>query len=155
MVAIAADHAGVALKSAVARQLEELGYRVMDLGTNGPESVDYPDYAGAVADAVAGDRAQWGVLVCGSGVGMAIAANRNPSVRAVSAHNALEARLSRQHNDSNVLTLGAQVVGPGLARLIVAAWLDAEYEGGRHAPRLAMIAQLENERAAQGEEARP
>ena len=139
MVAIAADHAGVALKSAVARELEELGYRVMDLGTNGPESVDYPDYAGAVADAVAGDRAQWGVLVCGSGVGMAIAANRNPSVRAVSAHNALEARLSRQHNDANVLALGARLLGEDLAKDCVRTFFSTAFEGGRHERRVSKL----------------
>ena len=138
-VAVAADHAGFALKSAVAKQLADMGYQVIDLGTNGPESVDYPDYAKAVAEAVAGARAQWGVLVCGSGVGMAMAANRNPAVRAVAAHSGLEARLSRQHNDANVLTLGARLVGDETARDCVAAFFSTPFEGGRHERRVAKL----------------
>jgi len=138
-VAVAADHAGVALKSAVAKQLADMGYQVIDLGTNGPESVDYPDFARAVAEAVAGARAQWGVLVCGSGVGMAMAANRNPAVRAVAAHSGLEARLSRQHNDANVLTLGARLVGEETARDCVSAFFSTPFEGGRHERRVAKL----------------
>ena len=138
-VAIAADHAGVTLKSSLAKQIAEMGYRVADLGTNGPESVDYPDFAKAVADAVAAGRARWGVLVCGSGVGMAMAANRNPAVRAVAAHSGLEARLSRQHNDANVLTLGARLVGEETARDCVAAFFSTPFEGGRHERRVAKL----------------
>lgn len=138
-VAVAADHAGVALKSALAKQIAEMGYRVMDLGTNGPESVDYPDFARAVAEAVATGRARWGVLVCGSGVGMAMAANRNSAVRAVAAHSGLEARLSRQHNDANVLTLGARLVGEETARDCVAAFFSTPFEGGRHERRVAKL----------------
>lgn len=138
-VAVAADHAGVALKAAVAKQLEALGYRVIDLGTNGPDSVDYPDFAGAVASAVAGARAQWGVLVCGSGVGMAMAANRNPAVRAVAAHSGLEARLARQHNDANVLALGARLIGDEQARDCVQVFFSTAFEGGRHERRVAKL----------------
>ncbi len=138
-VAIAADHAGVALKAALAKQLVEMGYHVTDLGTDGPESVDYPDFAKAVAEAVAAGRARWGVLVCGSGVGMAMAANRNPAVRAVAAHSGLEARLSRQHNDANVLALGARLVGEETARDCVAAFFATPFEGGRHARRVAKL----------------
>jgi len=138
-VAVAADHAGFALKSALAKQIAEMGYRVMDLGTNGPESVDYPDFAKAVAEAVAAGSARWGVLVCGSGVGMAMAANRNPAVRAVAAHSGLEARLSRQHNDANVLTLGARLVGEETARDCVAAFFSTPFEGGRHERRVAKL----------------
>lgn len=138
-VAIAADHAGVGLKAAVAKQLAELGYQVIDLGTNGADSVDYPDYAKAVAEAVAGERARWGVLVCGSGTGMAIAANRNPAVRAVAAHHGLEARLSRQHNDANVLALGARLIGGEAARECVSVFFSTPFEGGRHERRVAKL----------------
>lgn len=138
-VAIAADHAGVALKASLAKQIVDMGYRVTDLGTNGPESVDYPDFAKAVADSVAAGRARWGVLVCGSGVGMAMAANRNPAVRAVAAHSGLEARLSRQHNDANVLALGARLVGEETARDCVAAFFSTPFEGGRHERRVAKL----------------
>lgn len=138
-VAVGADHAGFVLKAALAKQLTEMGYAVTDLGTNGPDSVDYPDFAKAVADAVAAGRARWGVLVCGSGVGMAIAANRNPAVRAVAAHSGLEARLSRQHNNANVLALGARLVGEEMARDCVTAFFSTPFEGGRHERRVAKL----------------
>jgi ribose 5-phosphate isomerase B len=138
-VAIGADHAGVALKSTVAKELEAEGFRVVDLGTNGPESVDYPDYARAVADAVAGGRAKWGVLICGSGIGMSMAANRNPAVRAAVVHDALSARLSRQHNDANVLALGARLVGEDVAKDCVRVFFATGFEGGRHERRVAKL----------------
>ena len=138
-VAIAADHAGVALKSAIAKDLETLGFRVVDLGTNSPESVDYPDYARAVSEAVAGSRAKWGVLVCGSGIGMSMAANRNPAIRAAVVHDALSARLSRQHNDANVLALGARLVGEDVAKDCVRVFFSTPFEGGRHERRVAKL----------------
>jgi ribose 5-phosphate isomerase B len=138
-IAIAADHAGVALKATLARELEGLGYRVIDLGTHGAESVDYPDYARAVADAVAGNRARWGVLVCGSGIGMAMAANRNPAIRAAVVHDTASARLSRQHNDANVLALGARLVTEDLAKECVRAFFSTPFEGGRHERRVAKL----------------
>lgn len=139
-VAIGADHAGVVLKSTLAKELEAQGFRVIDLGTSGPESVDYPDYARAVAEAVAGARAQWGVLICGSGIGMSMAANRNPAVRAAVVHDALSARLARQHNDANVLALGARLIGEETAKDCLNAFLDTPFEGGeRHSRRVAKL----------------
>jgi ribose 5-phosphate isomerase B len=138
-IAIAADHAGVALKSTITKELESLGYRVLDLGTDSAASVDYPDYARAVADAVADDKARWGVLVCGSGIGMGMAANRNPAIRAAVVHDAETARLSRKHNDANVLALGARLVGEDAARECVRVFFSTPFEGGRHARRVAKL----------------
>ena len=149
-LALGADHIGYDLKEAVKAYLTERGVGFEDFGTHSRDRTDYPLFAEEVARAVQAGTASGGILICGTGVGMAIAANKLPGIRAVVCSEPYSAALSRQHNDSNVLTFGAQVVGAGLARLIVAAWLDAEYEGGRHAPRLAMIARLE--RTAQTEE---
>lgn len=147
-LAIGADHIGYELKEAVKAYLNERGAAFHDYGTHSRDRTDYPLFAEVVARAVQAGGAARGILICGTGVGMAIAANKLPGIRAVVCSEPYTAALSRQHNDSNVLTFGAQVVGPGLARLIVAAWLDAEYEAGRHAPRLAMIARLERSTAA-------
>jgi ribose 5-phosphate isomerase B len=138
-VAIAADHAGVALKDVLAGELAALGYRVVDLGTKGPDSVDYPDFARALAETVAGAKAWWGVLVCGSGIGMSIAANRNPGVRAALVHDALSARLSRQHNDANVIALGARLIGEDVAKDCVRVFFSTPFEGGRHERRVAKL----------------
>jgi ribose 5-phosphate isomerase B len=138
-VAIAADHAGVELKSSIARDLGGLGFRVIDLGTTGPDSVDYPDYAQAVAEAIASGKAKWGVLVCGSGIGMGMAANRNPAIRAAVAHNALAARLARAHNDANVLALGARLIDHKVAEECVRAFFSTPFEGGRHERRVAKL----------------
>jgi ribose 5-phosphate isomerase B len=142
-LALGADHVGYDLKDAVKAYLTERGVPFHDFGTHSRDRTDYPLFAEEVSRAVQTGQAARGILICGTGVGMAIAANKLPGIRAVVCSEPYSAALSRQHNDSNVLTFGAQVVGPGLARLIVAAWLDAEYEAGRHAPRLAMIAALE------------
>lgn len=138
-VVVAADHAGVALKDAVATQLRDAGHEVTDLGTNSAASVDYPDFAHRVADELLNGRAALGVLVCGSGVGMSIAANRHRGVRAVVCSEPFSARMARLHNDANVLCLGARVVGVGLASDIVSAFFGATFEGGRHAARVAKI----------------
>ncbi|HEY7610882.1 MAG TPA: ribose 5-phosphate isomerase B [Alphaproteobacteria bacterium] len=139
-IAIAADHAGVALKAALAKELEGLGYRVIDLGTNSPDSVDYPDYAEAVAKAIEADRAKWGVLICGSGIGMGMAANRHPAIRAAVAHDGLSAKLSRQHNDANVLALGARLIGDEVAKDAARAFFSTAFEGGgRHERRVAKL----------------
>lgn len=135
-IAVAADHAGVDLKATLSEVLRERGYEVLDLGTNGPESVDYPDFAGKLAAALADGRASRGVLVCGTGIGISIAANRHPHVRAALCHNATDARLSRQHNDANVLALGARTVGPEVARDCLETFLDTAFEGGRHQRRV-------------------
>lgn len=139
-IAIAADHAGVALKAALAKELEGLGYRVIDLGTNSPDSVDYPDYADAVANAIEGDRAQWGVLVCGSGIGMGMAANRHKAIRAAVVHDSVSAKLARQHNDANVLALGARLVGDEVAKDAARVFFTTAFEGGgRHERRVAKL----------------
>ena len=142
-IALGADHAGVDLKDLLARIITEAGHEVADLGTHGSESVDYPDFAAAVAKAVSGGEAELGVLVCGTGIGVAIAANKVPGVRAATCNDLFTARMARAHNDANIVTLGARVVGEGVAREIVEIFLATPYEGGRHARRVAKIGALE------------
>jgi ribose 5-phosphate isomerase B len=139
-VAIAADHAGYELKAALLPVLEELGLRVLDLGTNGRESVDYPDFADAVADALESGRATRGVLICGTGIGISIAANRHRFVRAALCHDGLTARLARQHNDANVLVLGGRLIGIETAKDCLTSFMGTPFEGGRHARRVAKLA---------------
>lgn len=138
-IVIAADHGGVELKGLLVADLEARGLDVLDLGTNSGDSVDYPDYAQLVAAAIGDGRAQRGVLVCGSGIGMSMAANRYPHVRAALVHDNLSARLARRHNDANVLCLGERLLGRDVARDCLAAFLDTEFEGGRHARRVAKL----------------
>jgi len=126
--------------------LENEGHAVEDVGTESEESVDYPDFARAVAEKVAGGMAQLGVLVCGTGMGMAIAANKVPGIRAAVAHDKMTARLAREHNDANVLTLGARVVEPSQAVEIVKEFLDAQFAGGRHQRRVDKITEMEQVR---------
>ena len=139
MIAIAADHAGVSLKETLKSELDELGFDVLDLGTNGPESVDYPDFANAMADTIRAGKANRGVLVCGSGIGVSIAANRHPGIRAALCHDAVTARLARQHNDANVLVLGARTTGLDVAKDCLRIFMDTAFEGGRHARRVAKL----------------
>ena len=143
-IAVGADHAGFELKTCLVEHLKENGYDVLDVGTDSKESVDYPDYAAKVAEAVACGRTGRGLLVCGSGLGMAIAANKVDGVRAVTANTVELARLSRRHNDANVLAVGARIVEPGAVKEILDSWLDTEYEGGRHQRRVDKITRLEN-----------
>jgi ribose 5-phosphate isomerase B len=138
-VAIACDHAGVTLKATLKQDLAAHGYAVIDLGTDGTQSVDYPDYADALAATIADGRAGKGVLVCGTGIGISIAANRNPAVRAAVVHDVETARLSRAHNDANVLALGARVTPEAQARDCLAVFLTTPYEGGRHETRVAKL----------------
>ncbi len=142
-IAIGCDHTGVDLKEDIKAFLSELGIESQDYGTYSTERTDYPIYGEKVARAVAAGEYELGILICGTGVGMSITANKIPGIRAAVCSEAYTAALSRQHNDSNILTFGARVVGTGLARSIVQAWLEAEYEGGRHARRVEMIAHLE------------
>jgi ribose 5-phosphate isomerase B len=135
-VAIGADHAGARLKSLLTNEITQLGFEAIDLGTGGADSVDYPDYADRVVAEVADGRARWGVLVCGTGIGMSIAANRNARIRAALCHDTVSARLSRQHNDANVLTLGARLIGEEVAKDCVRTFLSTGFEGGRHARRV-------------------
>lgn len=139
MIAIAADHAGVSLKETLKSELDELGFDVLDLGTNGPESVDYSDYANAMADTILEGKVKRGVLVCGSGIGVSIAANRHPGIRAALCHDAVTARLARQHNDANVLVLGARTIGLEVAKDCLRIFFDTAFEGGRHARRVAKL----------------
>ena len=127
------------LKAQLVDAMQKLGAEVDDLGPAGSESVDYPDYARRVTEALNGKRAELGVLVCGSGIGMSIAANKVKGIRAALVHTELEARLSRQHNDANVLCLGERILGPEQARAILEAFLSSKFEGGRHAARVAKI----------------
>ncbi|WP_019016212.1 ribose 5-phosphate isomerase B [Elioraea tepidiphila] len=138
-VAIGADHAGFPLKAALAEALREMGHQVLDLGTDGTVSVDYPDFAHAVCRAVAEGRARFGVLVCGTGIGMSIAANRHPEIRCALVHDATGARLTRAHNDANVLAMGARMTGVEPALDALRAFLATPYEGGRHDRRLAKL----------------
>lgn len=145
-IAIAADHAAVALKAELVAELGRLGHEALDLGPFDATSVDYPDYATKVTDAITGGKASLGVLLCGTGLGMAITANKVHGIRAALCRTEYEARLSRQHNDANVLCLGARVTGGGLAAEIVKAFLAASFEGGRHAARVEKIRQVEAKR---------
>lgn len=138
-VAVAADHAGYELKAILADEIGALGYSVLDLGTNGPDSVDYPDFGHAMARALTDGAADTGVLVCGSGIGISIAANRHLGVRAAVCHDTVSARLSRQHNDANVLALGSRLIGVEVAKDCVRTFLTTEFEGGRHARRVAKL----------------
>jgi ribose 5-phosphate isomerase B len=145
-IAIGSDHIGYPLKEDIKKYLEELGYSSQDFGTNSAERTDYPLFAKEVTAAITSQQADLGILICGTGVGMSITANKVKGIRAVVCSEPYSAMLSRQHNNTNVLTLGARVVGLEVAKMIVKAWLEAEFEGGRHASRLEIISQIESER---------
>jgi ribose 5-phosphate isomerase B len=142
IVAVGADHGGVALKNRLAASLLEGGHQVLDFGTDGPASVDYPDYAQAVCRAVGKNEAALGILVCGTGNGMAIAANRYPDIRCGLAHDVTTARLTRAHNNANVLAIGARIIGEEVALDILGAFLSTPYEGGRHDRRIEKLNSL-------------
>ena len=142
-IAVGSDHAGYSLKQRLATELRTLGHEVLDLGAHDADRVDYPDFGAAVGRAGAGAEADLGVCVCGSGIGIAMAANKVPGVRAAPVHDATSARLARQHNDANVLCLGERLLDPDVASEAVLAWLDAEFEGGRHVGRVAKLAELD------------
>ncbi len=141
-VAIASDHGGFEMKTILKEELVARGCAVLDLGTDSPGSVDYPDFAAAVAKAIREGRAQAGVLVCGTGIGISIAANRFPEVRAALVHDAFTARLSRLHNDANVICLGGRTIGIEVAKDCLGIFLDTEFEGGRHARRVDKLGSL-------------
>lgn len=142
-IALACDHGGLNLKQAVKRHLEELGHQVADFGTHTAESCDYPDYAAEAARAVAGGRCQMGIVICTTGIGVSIAANKIHGVRCALVSDLMSARLTRQHNDANMMALGAGVVGEKLALELTDAFLAASFEGGRHARRVAKLMALE------------
>jgi ribose 5-phosphate isomerase B len=138
-IVIASDHAGVDLKAQIVELIGEAGHEVRDLGPADTSSVDYPDYAHAVAKAVVAGEAERGILICGTGIGMSLAANRHPQVRATLCHDAFTAEMARRHNDANVLCIGARSTGPGVADQMVRIFLDTPFEGGRHQRRVDKI----------------
>ena len=139
-IALSADHAGYELKDLLADWLRADGHDVIDLGTNGPESVDYPRYGAMLAEAIADGRAERGITVCGSGIGVAIAANRNPACRCAQVAEPLSASLARQHNDANAIALGARLIGIEMAKACVTAFLTSDFLGGRHQRRVDQLA---------------
>jgi ribose 5-phosphate isomerase B len=138
-IALAADHAGYALKDELASWLREAGHEVADLGTNGPDSVDYPRFGTLLAEAIATGKAERGIAVCGSGIGISIAVNRHPACRCARVDEPLSAALAREHNDANVIALGARLIGGDMARAIVQAFLDTPFAGGRHGRRVDLL----------------
>lgn len=144
-IAIGADHGGFALKERIAFRLREAGWEVTDCGTDSHESVDYPDFAHAVARKVAAGECNWGIIVDGAGIGSAMVANKVPGVRAALCYDISSARNSREHNHANVLTLGASLIGEGLAWQIIEEWLATEWGGGRHARRVSKIDSIEKQ----------
>ncbi|TBL72942.1 ribose 5-phosphate isomerase B [Paenibacillus thalictri] len=143
-IAIGADHAGYRLKDELIEFIRSLGHEVKDFGAFGPESVDYPDYASQVCGAVVSGTADKGILVCGTGIGMSIAANKTPGIRCALVHDMFSAKATREHNDTNVLAMGERVIGPGLAQEIVKIWLETEFsQGERHKNRIHKVMQLE------------
>lgn len=145
MIAIASDHGGYDLKIQIVKYLEEKGYAYKDLGTcECGKSVDYPDYGLAVAEAVAKGECEKGIVVCGTGLGISIAANKVPGIRAALCTDSYMARMSREHNNANILALGGRVVGVELAMDIVETWLKSEFQGGRHQTRVDKITAIEN-----------
>jgi len=144
-IAVGADHAGYQLKDQIREHLERKGITVRDAGTNSSDSVDYPDYARSVAHEVNQGRVDLGILVCGSGIGMAIAANKVEGIRAAHVSSEYEAQMSREHNNANVLTLGARILNAEQAVAIVDQWLAAQFAGGRHERRVEKISQIERE----------
>ena len=141
-IALAADHAGYHLKDELAAWLREAGHEVTDLGTNGPESVDYPQFGEKLANEIAGGRAERGIAICGSGIGISIAVNRNPACRCARISDPLSAQLAREHNDANVLALGARLVGSDMAKACAAVFLDTDFAGGRHQRRVDQLSQI-------------
>jgi len=141
-IALAADHAGYLLKDELALWLREAGHEVTDLGTNGPESVDYPQFGEKLANEIASGRAERGIAICGSGIGISIAVNRNPACRCARVDEPLSATLSREHNDANVLAFGARLIGSDMAKDIVLAFLNTQFAGGRHQRRVDQLSHL-------------
>ena len=139
MIVIASDHAGVDLKARIVELIGEAGHDVRDLGPEDTTSIDYPDFAHAVAGALAANEAERGILICGTGIGMSLAANRHPQVRAALCHDAFTAEMARRHNDANILCVGARSTGPGVVEQIVRIFLETPFEGGRHQRRVEKI----------------
>ena len=143
-IGIGNDHAALEMKNQVMEYLEEKGYEVINYGTNTPESCNYPEFGEKVGRAVVSGEVDCGILICGTGVGISLAANKVKGVRAVVCSEPYSAKLSRQHNNTNILAFGARVIGIELAKMIIDEWLSAEFEGGRHQTRVDMITAIEN-----------
>ena len=143
-IAMGNDHSAVEMKEAMKAYVESKGYEVIDFGTNSTESCDYPEFGEKVGRAVASGEADYGIAICGTGIGIGIAAGKVKGVRVCTCSEPYSARLSRMHNNSNVLAFGARVVGSELAKMITEAWLDAKFEGGRHERRVQMLMDIEN-----------
>ena len=143
-IVLANDHSAVDMKKEILAHLEEKGYQVIDIGTNSPESCDYPVFGERAGKMVASGEADLGILICGTGVGISLAANKVKGVRACVCSEPYSAKLSRMHNDTNILAFGARVVGTELAKMIVDEWLNTSFEGGRHQRRVDMIMDIEN-----------
>ena len=141
-IALAADHAGYELKDSLAVWLREAGHEAIDLGTNGPESVDYPDFGARLARAIAAGEADRGIAVCGSGIGISIAVNREPRCRCARVDDPLSARLAREHNDANVIAFGARLIGPDMAKACILAFLETDFSGGRHQRRVDQLSPI-------------
>lgn len=141
-IALAADHAGYVLKDELAAWLRETGHEVTDLGTNGPESVDYPAFGARLAEEIASGRADRGIAVCGSGIGISIAVNRNPACRCARVDDPLSARLAREHNDANALALGGRLIGTDMAKACIDAFIGTDFAGGRHQRRIDQLSTL-------------
>ncbi|EGQ26659.1 ribose 5-phosphate isomerase B [Mammaliicoccus sciuri] len=144
-VAISSDHGGNQLRNEITNLLTELDIEFVDYGPDSGASVDYPDYAVPVANDVAAGKADRGILICGTGIGMSIAANKVKGIRCALVHDVFSAKATREHNDSNILAMGERVIGPGLAREIVSTWLGTEFEGGRHERRIDKMMDLEKQ----------
>ncbi|MEI7025730.1 ribose 5-phosphate isomerase B [Paenibacillus sp. y28] len=144
-IAIGADHAGYRLKDELIPFIQQLGHEVVDYGCSCPDSVDYPDYAIEVCDKVAAGEADRGILICGTGIGMTIAANKVPGIRCALVHDLFSAKATREHNDTNVLSMGERVIGPGVAQEIVKIWLETEFsQGPRHVGRVNKVKAIED-----------
>ena len=143
-IAIASDHTGVELKLEIIKYLKELGHETDDFGTNSKESIDYPIYGKKVADEVVKGKYDGGVLICGTGIGISLAANKVKGIRAAVCSEPYSAKLSKMHNNSNIIAFGARVVGVDLAKMIVKEWTEAKFEGGRHSKRVELISKIEN-----------
>ncbi|MGM0901398.1 ribose 5-phosphate isomerase B [Mesobacillus maritimus] len=143
-VAIASDHGGINIREEIKQQMEEMGIEYEDFGCECDTSVDYPDFALPVAEKVAAGEFDRGILICGTGIGMSIAANKVKGIRCALVHDVFSAKVTRQHNDSNIIAMGERVIGAGLAREIAKAWLTSDFEGGRHANRVGKITEYEN-----------
>lgn len=147
-IAVASDHRGFVIKGKIIAMISDLGHEALDMGTDSPDSVDYPDFAAQVASAISQQKVDRGVLICGTGMGMCITANKFSGVRACTCHDDLTAEMSRRHNDANVLCLSADLLGDRLINRMIELWLKTEFEAGRHARRIEKISRIESEHTA-------